>query len=70
MQWPGVCGRDLANLGAILDQSVTLGERGGNILFTNDDPSGAIEQSSHPGGNGDAATPGEKALRAAAGVKY
>ena len=37
--------RDLGKLGAIMDQSVTLGvNEGGNILFTNDDPSAAIEQ--------------------------
>jgi uncharacterized protein YggE len=37
--------RDLAKLGAIMDQSVSLGvNEGGNILFTNDDPSAAIEQ--------------------------
>ncbi|MCK7495556.1 MAG: SIMPL domain-containing protein [Comamonadaceae bacterium] len=37
--------RDLGKLGAIMDQSVTLGvNEGGNILFTNDDPSAAIDQ--------------------------
>jgi uncharacterized protein YggE len=37
--------RDLGKLGAIMDKSVTLGvNEGGNILFTNDDPSGAVEQ--------------------------
>ena len=37
--------RDLGKLGAIMDKSVTLGvNEGGNILFTNDDPSPAIEQ--------------------------
>jgi len=37
--------RDIAALGAILDKSVTLGvNEGGNILFTNKDPSAAIEQ--------------------------
>lgn len=37
--------RDLSKLGAIMDQSVSLGvNEGGNILFTNDDPSAAIEQ--------------------------
>lgn len=37
--------RDLGKLGAIMDQSVTLGvNEGGNIFFTNDDPSAAIEQ--------------------------
>ena len=37
--------RELGRLGAIMDQSVTLGvNEGGNILFTNDDPSAAIDQ--------------------------
>jgi len=37
--------RDLDRLGAILDRSVTLGvNQGGNIAFTNDDPSAAIEE--------------------------
>ncbi len=37
--------RDLGKLGAIMDQSVTLGvNEGGNILFTNDDPSAAIDK--------------------------
>jgi uncharacterized protein YggE len=37
--------RDLAKLGAIMDQSVTLGvNEGGNIMFTNDDPSDAVDQ--------------------------
>jgi uncharacterized protein len=37
--------RDIANVGAILDKSVTLGvNEGGNIRFTNADPSAAIEQ--------------------------
>lgn len=37
--------RDLGKLGAVMDQSVTLGvNEGGNLLFTNDDPSAAIEQ--------------------------
>jgi len=37
--------RDLDNLGAILDKSVTLGvNQGGRIAFTNDDPSQAIEE--------------------------
>jgi uncharacterized protein YggE len=37
--------RDLGKLGAIMDQSVTLGvNEGGNILFTNDDPSAAVDQ--------------------------
>lgn len=37
--------RDLERLGAILDQSVTLGvNQGGGISFTNDDPSAAITE--------------------------
>lgn len=37
--------RDLGKLGAIMDQSVTLGvNEGGNILFTNDDPSAAVDK--------------------------
>ena len=37
--------RDIASLGQILDKSVTLGvNEGGNISFTNDDPSAAITQ--------------------------
>lgn len=41
----GVRVRDLDKLGAIIDQSVSLGvNEGGNITFTNDDPSAAIEQ--------------------------
>ena len=37
--------RDLAKLGTILDKSVTLGvNQGGQILFTNDDPSEAISK--------------------------
>lgn len=37
--------RDLDRLGTILDKSVTLGvNQGGNIAFTNDDPSQAIEE--------------------------
>jgi uncharacterized protein YggE len=37
--------RDITALGAILDKSVTLGvNEGGNITFTNQDPSAAIEQ--------------------------
>lgn len=41
----GVRVRDLGNLGAIIDRSVTLGvNEGGSITFTNDDPSAAVEQ--------------------------
>ena len=37
--------RDIDKVGAILDKSVTLGvNEGGNIMFTNDDPSDAITQ--------------------------
>lgn len=37
--------RDLDKLGSILDKSVSLGvNQGGNIAFTNDDPSEAIEE--------------------------
>ena len=37
--------RDISALGEILDTSVTLGvNEGGNIMFTNDDPSAAITQ--------------------------
>jgi uncharacterized protein YggE len=37
--------REIANVGEILDRSVTLGvNQGGNITFTNDDPKGALEE--------------------------
>lgn len=37
--------REISQVGSILDQSVTLGvNEGGNITFTNDDPSAAISQ--------------------------
>ena len=37
--------RDISKLGEILDKSVTLGvNEGGNIVFTNEDPSAAITQ--------------------------
>ena len=37
--------RDIGKVGAVLDKSVTLGvNEGGNILFTNDDPSGPMAQ--------------------------
>lgn len=37
--------RDIAAVGAVLDKSVSLGvNEGGNIMFTNDDPSEAIKQ--------------------------
>ncbi len=37
--------RDIAAVGTILDEAVTLGvNQGGNIVFTNDDPKGALEE--------------------------
>lgn len=37
--------RDIGKVGEVLDESVSLGvNEGGNIRFTNDDPSGAFEQ--------------------------
>jgi uncharacterized protein YggE len=37
--------RDLAELGGLLDQAVSLGvNQGGDILFTNDDPAAAMEE--------------------------
>ena len=37
--------RDISKVGQVLDKSVTLGvNEGGNIMFTNDDPSAAITQ--------------------------
>jgi uncharacterized protein YggE len=37
--------RDLAKLGSVIDQSVTLGiNQGGDIQFTNDKPEGAVEE--------------------------
>lgn len=60
--------RDLGKLGAIMDRSVTLGvNEGGNIMFTNDDPSAAIDKaraSAVQDAMGKART-----LAAAAGVK-
>ena len=42
---PSVRVRDIGKTGAILDKSVTLGvNEGGNITFTNDDPSSAIAE--------------------------
>lgn len=59
--------RELGKLGAIMDKSVTLGvNEGGNILFTNDDPSPAIEQA-RARAVADAMSKA-KALAAAAGV--
>lgn len=60
--------RDLAKLGAIMDKSVTLGiNEGGNIFFTNDDPSGTVEQA-RKRAVADAIAKA-KSLAAAAGVK-
>ncbi len=60
--------RDLAKLGAIIDQSVTLGvNEGGNIMFTNDDPSAAIDKAR--AGAVQDATARAKTLASAAGVK-
>lgn len=37
--------RDIAKIGSLLDRAVTLGvNQGGNIVFTNDDPSKALEE--------------------------
>ena len=60
--------RDLAKLGAIIDQSVTLGvNEGGNIMFTNDDASAAIDKAR--AGAVQDATARAKTLASAAGVK-
>jgi uncharacterized protein YggE len=60
--------RDLGKLGAIVDQSVTLGvNEGGDILFTNDDPADAIEQARASAVR--EASAKAKTLAAAAGVK-
>ena len=60
--------RDLAKLGAIIDQSVTLGvNEGGNIMFTNDDPSAAIDKARASAVQDAAAR--AKTLASAAGVK-
>lgn len=60
--------RDLDKLGGIMDKSVTLGvNEGGNILFTNDDPAGAIAQA-RASAVADAMEKA-KALAVAAGVK-
>lgn len=60
--------RELGSLGKIMDKSVTLGvNEGGNILFTNDDPSAAMEQAR---ARAVADAMGKaKALAAAAGVR-
>ncbi len=60
--------RDLGKLGAVIDQAVTLGvNEGGNILFSNDDPSAAIEQARTAAVKDAMAR--AKTLAAAAGVK-
>ena len=60
--------RDLGKLGAIMDQSVTLGvNEGGNIMFTNDDPSKAIDEARARAVKD--ATAKAKTLATAAGVK-
>ncbi len=60
--------RDLAKLGAIIDQSVTLGvNEGGNIMFTNDDPAAAIDKARASAVQDAAAR--AKTLASAAGVK-
>ena len=60
--------RDLAKLGAIIDQSVTSGvNQGGDIRFTNDDPSKAYEEARIEAVKNAAAK--AKTLAEAAGVK-
>jgi uncharacterized protein YggE len=60
--------RDLAKLGAILDQSVTSGvNQGGDIRFTNDDPEKALEEARAEAVKNAAAK--AKTLADAAGVK-
>lgn len=60
--------RDLGKLGAVMDQAVTLGvNEGGNILFSNDDPSAAIEQARSAAVKDAMAR--AKTLAAAAGVR-
>lgn len=60
--------RDLAKLGAIIDQSVTSGvNQGGDIRFTNDDPSKAYEKARIEAVKDAAAK--AKTLAEAAGVK-
>jgi len=64
----GVRVRDLARLGAIIDRSVSLGvNEGGNISFTNDDPSAALAQARVAAVEDAAAR--ARTLAAAAGVK-
>jgi uncharacterized protein YggE len=60
--------RDLAKLGAILDQSVTSGvNQGGDIRFTNDDPEKALEEARAEAVKNAAAK--ARTLAEAAGVK-
>ncbi|MDB5550731.1 MAG: periplasmic immunogenic protein [Rhizobium sp.] len=60
--------RDLAKLGAIIDQSVTSGvNQGGDIRFTNDDPEKALEEARTEAVKNAAAK--AKTLADAAGVK-
>lgn len=60
--------RDLAKLGAIIDQSVTSGvNQGGDIRFTNDDPAKALEEARIEAVKD--ATAKAKTLAEAAGVK-
>lgn len=60
--------RDLAKLGAIIDQSVTSGvNQGGDIRFTNDDPEKALEEARAKAVKNAAAK--AKTLADAAGVK-
>ncbi|TCL74869.1 SIMPL domain-containing protein [Rhizobium sp. BK251] len=60
--------RDLTKLGAIIDQSVTLGvNQGGDIQFTNDKPEGAFEEARKIAVTNAAAK--AKTLAEAAGVK-
>jgi hypothetical protein len=60
--------RDLSKLGAILDQSVTLGvNQGGDIRFTNDDPAKTIDEARKAAVK--AAIAKAKTLADAAGVK-
>lgn len=60
--------RDISSVGTILDKSVSLGvNEGGNIRFTNEDPSGAITQARTRAVNNAMAK--AKTLADAAGVK-
>ena len=60
--------RDISKIGEVLDKSVTLGvNEGGNILFTNDDPSAVMTQARTRAVH--EALARAKTLAAAAGVK-